>query len=305
MKKNLTYAVVGSGAIGSYYGGKLAEQGFDVRFLMRSDLKAVKSQGLELVEDHRTTRVRDVQAFCTTAEIGPVDVALIGIKSTSNEALERLIPPLLKEGTVLVTLQNGLGNEEFLSARFGEDRILGGLCFICLNRVVPGVIEHYGKGTLSIGEFNRSSQERTHRIVADFVASGIQTRVVESLIKERWRKLVWNIPFNGLSIVAGNIPTSEILADYGLRQLARDLMEEIVTAAGMLGHEIPASFIDDQFERTYPMGAYKPSSLLDHVAGRPVEVEAIWGEPYRQAKRVGAGMVRMEMLYRLLKSLTV
>ena len=201
-------------------------------------------------------------------------------------------------------MQNALGNEEFLSERFGAERVLGGLCFVCLNRVAPGVIEHYGEGTVSIGEFNRPPAERTRQIAADLVASGIHVRVVESLITERWRKLVWNIPFNGLSIAGGNIPTSEILADEGLRHMVGELMEEIMVAAERLGHELPASLIEDQIQRTYPMGAYKPSSLLDHLAGRPVEVEAIWGEAVRQARGVGARMVRVEMLYQLLKKLT-
>jgi 2-dehydropantoate 2-reductase len=304
MEKQFTYAVVGSGAIGSYYGAKLARHGLDVRFLMRSDLETVKNRGLELVEETGLTHLPKPQAVGTPQEIGPVDVVLIGIKATANQALESLIPPLLKESTVLVTLQNGLGNEEFLAERYGAHRVLGGLCFICLNRIAPGVIRHIGTGTLSIGEFNRPPENRTRQIVSDFRASGVEARAVESLVLERWRKLVWNIPFNGLSIAAGNIPTSAILADEGLRELARELMEETLEAAGALGHFIPASFIEDQFARTYPMGDYQPSSLLDHVAGRPVEVEPIWGEPHRQAQKAGVNMIRTQMLYRLLKSLT-
>ena len=303
MQTHFTYAVVGAGAIGSYYGGKLAQHGREVRFLMRADLEAVKARGLELVEDCGTACL-PIRPFGSPEEIGPVDVVLIGLKATANHALQELIPPLLKPDTVLVTLQNGLGNEEFLAQRFGPERVLGGLCFICLNRVAPGVIEHYGGGTLSIGEFNRPCQERTRQIVADFAASGIEARAVESLILERWRKLVWNVPFNGLSIAAGNIPTGKILANENLRQLTRELMEEVVFAAGRLGHQIPPSFVDEQIARTAPMGDYKPSSLIDHMAGRPVEVEAIWGEPSRQARAAGAEMIRVETLYRLLKGLT-
>jgi len=320
MQQPFTYAVVGAGAIGSFYGGKLALSGRDVKFLMRSDLKTVKSRGLEIAEHPGGASDRDhsggvavgphrihlphVQAFGGTEEIGAVDVVLIGIKATANEALRQLIGPLLKENTVLVTLQNGLGNEEFLAHHFGAERVVGGLCFICLNRTTPGVIDHYGEGTLSIGEFQGLPQERTRRIVADFVESGIRARVVENLITERWRKLVWNIPFNGLSIAAGDIPTNEILSDEGLRHLVHELMEEVIRVAGRLGHEIPDTFIEDQIVRTYPMGAYKPSSMIDHMEGRPIEVEAIWGEPVRQAKRAGVDMVRTEMLYRLLKKLT-
>ena len=138
------------------------------------------------------------------------------LKTTANADLERLIPPLLHEGTLLLTLQNGLGNEEFLAERWGEERVLGGLCFVCLNRVAPGVIEHYGHGTLSLGEFRRPPAERTRAIGAMFSAAGVETHVVENLVTERWRKLVWNIPFNGLSIATGGLTCDLLLADEGL-----------------------------------------------------------------------------------------
>ncbi len=297
-------AVIGSGAIGCYYGGKLAATGHDVHFLMRSDLEAVRRNGLTLREKDGEIHLRKIQAYATVSEIGPCDVVLIGLKTTSNAALAELIPPLLGDGTVLLTLQNGLGNEEFLSERFGTERVLGGLCFVCLNRVDHGVIEHYGHGTLSIGEFGRPASARTRAMVAAFQRSGIEAREVEELITERWRKLVWNIPFNGLSIAAGGITVDEILADEQLHALTRELMAEVIDAAGAAGHIIPREFIDFQIQRTLPMGAYKPSSLIDYLAHRAVEVESIWGEPWRRAVGAGAQVSRLETLYALLKKLT-
>ena len=259
-----TVAIVGSGALGSYYGAKIARQGADVRFLMRADLQAVREQGLHVREEGRAEwTLLPTQAFGSTAEIGPVDLVIISVKATVNADLERLIPPLLHEGTLLLTLQNGLGNEEFLSARWGEERVLGGLCFVCLNRIAPGVIEHYGHGTLSLGEFRRPAVERTHAIGAMFSAAGVETMVVENLVNERWRKLVWNIPFNGLSIATGGLTCDLLLSDEGLNQQVRALMRETIAAAGALGHVIPPSFIDYQIERTLPMGPYKPSSMID------------------------------------------
>ncbi|MEI8341136.1 MAG: 2-dehydropantoate 2-reductase, partial [Verrucomicrobiota bacterium] len=275
--KNLRIAVVGSGAVGSYYGGKLAALGCDVHFLMRSDLDAVKLNGLTLRESSSEIRIPEVHACASSEEIGPCDLVLIALKTTSNGALETLIPPLLKPDTVLVTLQNGLGNEEYLSELFGKERVMGGLCFVCLNRVAPGVIEHYGHGTLSIGEFCGEPKTRTHDLVAAFREAGVDARTVECLALERWKKLVWNVPFNGLSIVAGNVTVDVILSDDGLRSLTRNLMEEIIGAAAKLGYVLPSGLVDHQIERTLPMGAYKPSSLIDFMQGRAVEVESIWG----------------------------
>ena len=303
MSRKLKFAVVGSGAIGCYYGGKLAATGRDVHFLMRRDLEFVRRSGLRLHSGGEKLHISKVNVSATTDEIGPSDVVLIAVKTTSNKDLGKLIPPLLKDDTILLTLQNGLGNEEFLATRFGAERVMGGLCFVCLNRIAPGVIEHYGHGTLSIGEYNRGPLPRTHQIVAEFQQSGIVARVVENLITERWRKLVWNIPFNGLSIAAGKITVADILADEPLHQLTRHMMEEVIGAAKKAGHEIPMSFIEEQIQRSIVMGPYKPSSLIDYMEGREVEVESIWGEPYRQGLRAGAEVGRMETLYGLLKKL--
>jgi len=298
-----TIAVVGSGALGSYYGAKLARQGADVRFLMRADLDAVQRDGLTIREKGEEWDVA-AKAFGSTAEIGPVDLVVIGLKTTANEDLERFIPPLVHEGTLLLTLQNGLGNEELLAPHWGAERVLGGLCFVCLNRVAPGVIEHYGHGTLSLGEFGRAPMERTQAIGAMFSEAGVETHVVENLVTERWRKLVWNIPFNGLSIATGGRTCDLLLADAGLKAQVRALMMETIAAAGALGHAIPESFVDYQIERTYSMGAYKPSSMIDWQLGRAVEVESIWGEPWRQGTAAGVALPRLELLYQLLRQMT-
>jgi 2-dehydropantoate 2-reductase len=300
-----TIAIVGSGALGSYYGAKLARQGADVRFLMRADLAAVRSAGLRVREGGGEWTLQPAQAYGSTAEIGPVDLVIIGLKTTANAELERLIPPLLHADTLLLTLQNGLGNEEFLATRWGAERVLGGLCFVCLNRIAPGVIEHYGHGTLSLGEFRRAPQARTQAIGALFSAAGVETKVVDDLVNERWRKLVWNIPFNGLAIATGGLTCDRLLADAGLQAQVRALMAETIAAAGALGQHIPADFIDFQIARTLPMGAYKPSSMIDWQDGRAVEVESIWGEPWRQVRAAGADVPRLELLYHLLRMVTM
>jgi 2-dehydropantoate 2-reductase len=298
-------AVIGSGAIGCYYGGRLAQHGRNVHFLMRRDLEAVRKDGLQVRSPDGDFHLPQVNAAGSTPEIGPSDLVLIALKTTSNTDLEKLVPPLLGENTALLTLQNGFGNEDFLAERFGAERVMGGLCFVCLNRVARGVIEHYGHGSLSIGEFNRPPQPRTRQVVEEFAACGIVTRLAENLVTERWRKLVWNVPFNGLSIAAGKITTDAILADADLCALARSLMAEVIEAAGREGHAIPRDFIEVQIARTRTMGAYKPSSLIDYAEGREVEVESIWGEPYRRGLKAGADVPRLEMLYFLLKKLSV
>lgn len=293
-------AIVGSGAVGCYYGGLLARSGRDVCLLMRSDYEAVSANGLIIKTRGETLTVRP-KIFRTAKEIGPCDMVIIALKATANPVMEQIIPDLLQEHTALVTLQNGLGNEEFLADRWGKDRVMGGLCFVCLNRTAPGVIEHFDHGALSIGEYRRGPQERTQWLVSAFQRAGIETKLVESLIEERWRKLLWNIPFNGLSIAANGATVADVLADEGLRSLARDLMSETLEAARLNGCEIPESFADFQIERSWSMGAYKPSSMIDWELGRAIEVEAIWGKPLRQGLKAGAEMSRLETIYRLVQ----
>jgi 2-dehydropantoate 2-reductase len=296
-------AVVGAGAIGCYYGAKLAYYGRDVHFLMRGDLTDLRRFGIRIRGKGENLRVAKVNHCASTEEIGPCDLVLVAVKATSNGDLIKQIPPLLHEKTMLLTLQNGFGNEEFLAEHFGADRVLGGLCFVCLNRVSPGVIDSYGHGRLAIGEYNGGPQPRTHDVVWEFKRCGVVCSVVENLTLERWRKLVWNIPFNGLSITGGGIDTAAILADENLRALTLALMEEVIAAANKCGFPLPAETALEEMKRTESLGAYKPSTLIDYQAGRPLELEAIWGDPLQRAMRAGASMPRLEELYAELKAL--
>jgi 2-dehydropantoate 2-reductase len=296
-------AIVGSGAVGGYYGGMLAHDGSDVHFLMRSDAAAVREHGLTIKTGGRTIRFR-ANVYEQTSEIGPCDLVLIALKATANSALDSLIPPLLGPNTALVTLQNGLGNEEYVAQRWGAERVMGALCFVCLNRTATGEITHFDHGSISIGEYQRRVSARVQALVDAFKHAGIEAKGVDALITERWRKLVWNVPFNGLSIAAHGATVADILADAELRQLARDLMSEVVDAAGRLGHSITDEFADFQIERSYSMGPYKPSSMIDWEHGYPVEVDAIWGEPLRQGIKAGASLPRLTMLHALLRRIT-
>lgn len=293
-------AIIGAGAVGCYYGGRLAQHGQDVHFLMRSDFDTVTREGMQITSPLGDAHLK-VNAHRSTADIGPCDLVIIALKVTANAALLEMIPPLLHENTLLLTLQNGLGNEEFLAEHFGAERVLGGLCFVCINRLSPGVIHHIAQGRINLGEHTRPALPRTCEIAAAFQASQIDCQVMDSLAAARWQKLVWNIPFNGLSIAAGGIDTAAILADPALENRVRALMAEIIQTAAALGHALPANLIDDMVHRTRTMEAYKPSSLIDYLEGREVELEAIWGNPIRQATAAGLAMPQVQRLYDELK----
>lgn len=296
--------MIGTGAIGGYYGARLARAGVDTRFLARSDMAPLRQHGFRVRTPQEEFSVNPVKVFDRAAAIGPSDLVIVGIKATGNDSLLKLLPPLLHERSVLLTLENGLGSDEFLARHFGSGRVIGGLCFIAVNRVAPGDICCLHPGTLSLGEFGRPVSPRLRELATMFNQAGVKTDVGNDLSALRWKKLVWNIPFNGLSIAAGGVTTDRILGELRLEPEVRTLMTEVILAAGKLGHRIPLSFIDHQVSITRPMGPYKPSSLVDYLAGREVEVEAIWGEPLRRAQAVGAEVPRLQALYSKLKELT-
>jgi 2-dehydropantoate 2-reductase len=181
--------------------------------------------------------------------------------------------------------------------------VIGGLAFIATNRTAPGEVTCFQPGSLTLGEFSGPPSPRTHALAGQLNEAGVKTRVAESLDSARWHKLVWNVPFNGLTIAAGCVPTNIICSDPALAAEARALMVDIQRGAAALGHSIADDFLRKQFDVTPPMGAYRPSSLVDFLAGRDVEIEPIWGEPLRRAQAAGAGVPRLALLYALLQSM--
>jgi len=316
-------AVVGCGAVGSYYGARLCQAGQEVHFLLRSDYEVVRQNGVTV---HSVRGDFHVQPHCARApeEIGASDAVLIALKTTANDQFPKLLPPLVGRHTAVVTLQNGLGNTEQLAQLFPPEQILGGLCFVCLNRVEPGVIHHMDYGLIVLGEFQRPAGPRTRTLAELLQAAGPPCRTTDNLAQAQWEKLVWNIPFNGLG-VAGTagyealtnaecgvrsaepggpvLTTDKLLADSRWEKLLRELMLEVIRIARALGHKIPDSVADDRIARTRTMGAYKASTLLDFERHQPLELESMFLEPLRQAQSAGVPVPHLARLCEVLRQL--
>jgi 2-dehydropantoate 2-reductase len=319
-------AVVGCGAVGSYYGAKLCHAGQEVHFLLRSDFEAVRQKGVTIRSPVGNFTIRPHCAK-TPDEIGICDVVLIGLKTTANDQFPKLLPPLVGPQTAVVTLQNGLGNTEQLARLFPPEQILSGLCFVCLNRLEPGVIHHMKYGMIVLGEFQRRTGPRTHKLAAMFRDTTVPCKVTDNLAQAQWEKLVWNIPFNGLGVAGAAgyealvtqpstpinrepalnpqpvLTTNKLLTDPRWEKLLRELMLEVIAAAGALGFEIPVAYAEEQIERTRTMGAYKASTLLDFELGRPLELESMFLEPLRRAQTAGVPVPRLAALCEVLQQL--
>jgi 2-dehydropantoate 2-reductase len=314
-------AVVGCGALGSFYGARLCRAGHEVHFLLRSDYEVVSQYGVWIEEIGGSFHVQPHGAR-TSLEIGTADLVLIGLKTTANHELPRLLPPLIAPQTIVLTLQNGLGNEAAVAAVAGPEKTMGGVCFVCLNRVAPGRIKHLAHGAVVVGEYGRPSQPRTHQISQAIADSGVSCKVTENLEQVRWEKLVWNIPFNGLGVASAAgldavlkgrvapgvkrqncLTTDLLLSDPGWLRLVRELMLETIAAARAQHLDVPESAADRQIERTREMGAYKASTLIDFENGRELELEGLFLEPLRQAQQTGVPCPRLQALCAVLAQL--
>lgn len=292
-------AILGAGAVGGYYGGRLAQAGHDVRFLYRSELEAVRERGLRLVSVDGDWQ-GSIQAFASAPEIGPCDAVVVAFKSAQAELFPALLPEVLAPGGSVVCLMNGLGHEEMIARVVGAQRVVAGAAFICAERGEPGVVHHYAVGGLSVGPYFPQGRSEAMRFCQElsalFESSGVPCKALEDGMGIKWGKLVWNVPFSGISVWAGGVTTDRIVSDPHLRRFAEELMDEVLVAAGACGVTLDPRAPARNMKQTEGMGAYRPSMLVDFLAYRPIEWEAIVAEPLRRGEEAGASLPRMREL---------
>ena len=289
-------AIVGAGAVGGWYGGLLAQKGHEVYFVTRRDYEIINQKGLCMRDAKGDKMVKIQKAYPDCTHIGVCDLIIIAAKSTANSTLPDFIKPLIGPRTILLTLQNGMGNCETFASIIPIERIVAGLCFVCINRLSPGVVENTHSGYVRMASAVGVPSEAVKQCVELFFDTGIDCQSEQSLDSVLWKKLCWNIPFNGLAIAAGGITTDKIMADDLLRERAIKLMKEVQAAAEACGVPFKDEHIDRQLKVTAGMGAYRPSSLIDYLEGREVEVAGLWGEPLRRGQAAGVSMPELSRL---------
>ncbi len=291
----MKYAVIGTGALGGFYGARLQRAGCEVHFLLHSDYEHVRTHGLIVESQEGDFTLPQVNAYRDPRDLPACDVVLVCLKATQNHLLPGLLPA---SGTV-VLMQNGLGAEEELARFIAPDRLMAGLAFLCSNKIGPGHIRHLDYGYVRLAELAGGITPRMQQIAADFERAGIPVTLTDDLASARWHKLVWNIPYNGLSVVL-NADTNELMAHPATRALVAALMQEVVAGAAVCGRHIEQAFVQKMLADTEKMPPYRTSMKIDSDAGRPMEVEAIYGNPLRIALAAGAQLPRLETLYRQL-----
>lgn len=303
--RNRNYAIVGTGALGGFYGAKLQKAGLEVNFLLRSDYEHVKKHGLIVESPQGDFTLPQVRAYHDSHKMPQCDVVIVGIKTTQNHFLPKILPHLLKDNGVVLVLQNGLNIEPEVAKIVGAERVIGGLCFLCSYKVSHGHICHLDYGGITLGEYSQDYKSigitnRLHQIANDFKRAHIPIKMSEDLLLSRWKKLVWNIPYNGLSVVL-NARTDELMANPDTLILVEEIMGEVVAAAKSCDRIIPDDFIPHMLDYTHKMKPYRTSMKIDYDESRPLEVEAIFGNPIRAAEQAGIKLPQIEVLYRMLK----
>ena len=296
--------IIGTGAIGGFYGVMLARAGFDVHFLLRSEFSAVAERGLHL--DHASLGpliLNPVKAYSLAADMPPCDWLLVGAKTTSNADLAPAIIQAAAPDAKVLLLQNGLDVEDSLRELLPDSlHLLGGLCLICVHRAGPGVVTHQALGAVNVGYHSGPAADEQARmnIVEEgaglFRAAGIDSQAMPNLHQARWQKLVWNIPYNGLSVLLG-ASTTPLMTDADSRALIQALMAEVVQGAKACGHDMPPGYADYLFMMTEKMPDYWPSMYHDFLHKRPLELDAIYTRPLAAAKAAGCELPRIEALY--------
>lgn len=302
-----TYAILGTGALGGFYGARLQKAGLEVHFLLKSDYPEVSQNGLVVESKDGDFTLAKVHAYSDVEKMPKCDVVVVALKTTQNHLLPQLLPPVIKENGVVLVLQNGLGVEEEVAQIVSGVSVIGGLCFLCSNKVGPGHIRHLDYGHITLGEYDSNyhptgTTDKMRQIAEDFNSANIPMELVEDLLLGRWKKLVWNIPYNGLSVIL-NATTDELMADIYTRQLVEQLMYEVADGAKSTGRIIPDSFIQTMLDYTVKMKPYRTSMKIDYDERRSLEVEAIFGNPLRKAQAAGVNLPQISCVYQQLKFL--
>jgi 2-dehydropantoate 2-reductase len=294
--------LVGTGAVGSLYGGKLAQAGVRVTALCRSDYEVVKEKGIGITSIWGDFRFFPEKVIRHAGELeDQPDAVVVALKVLPDVRVGEIIGPAVGQETAVVLIQNGVEIEGDVARAFPENEIISGLAFVCAGRTALGEVHHIDYGKLILGNFPSGVSERTRLLAGLFKSAGVPCSVSEDIVKERWKKLVWNAPFSPLSVLGGGVDTREILGDDESAKLVREAMEEVCLVAKALGHELPSSVVEKNIADSMKMKPYKTSMCLDFEAGRPMEVECILGNAVRAARRASMDVPCLETLYALLR----
>ncbi|MEW9051473.1 MAG: 2-dehydropantoate 2-reductase [Neobacillus sp.] len=293
-------AVAGTGAVGGYFGAYLHKAGNEVVFLARgNNLKLLKDNGLTIQAETESFHV--TAPFTDRAEnLSDIDLLLFCVKSTATAEMAEYLRPFLKEECLIMTLQNGVDNEEILSDTFGRDRILSAATYIQANVIEAGVVQQIGIAPrLVIGALSEGFTDKVNEIALIFNAAKIETFPSTNVLEVKWKKLLWNVTFNPLSaVIEENV--GAIFEHQALKTIAINMCKEAISVARKLGYNVDENFYVTILEQGKFARNHKTSMLQDKLNGKSMELESICGYLVKKGKILGVNTPVIETMYSLL-----
>jgi 2-dehydropantoate 2-reductase len=311
----MRFLIAGAGAIGAYIGARMAHAGFDVVLFARGPhLRAMQLNGVQ-VKSSDGDFVARPKISGSLEEVGPVDVAFLGVKAHGLPQLAPQLRPVLGPDTTVVSTQNGIpwwyfqrfgGDWEGLrlesvdpagviSAAIEARRVVGSIVYFSTEISSPGVIQHMEGNRISLGEPDGSRSDRCRQIAEALIASGLRCPITTRIRHEIWVKVLGNASLNPVSALT-RATLAQMLRDPGVSALIRNIMQEVEAVSGKLGMELPVS-IEQRMAGAEKVGEHKTSMLQDLEAGRPMELEALVGAVVELSERVGLPMPYTRTVY--------
>ena len=296
-------AVMGAGAVGAYFGAKLAAAAHEVSFIARgAHLQAMQRHGLIIESPEENLQIQDALFTGDPGAVGVVDLVLFSVKSYDTVESAEKIAPLIGPETQIISLQNGVDNAAKISQIWGNNSTLAGVVYIGAQLARPGIIKHSAGGRIVFGELEGEVRATTKGVEQTLSAAKIPCEISAEIHKAQWRKLLWNAPFCAIACLT-RATVKNIIESDSLRQLAIDCMTEVRAAATTQGIDLEPALVDETLNFSKALGNFKPSMLQDLEGGKPLEYEAFNGIVVDILRRVRKAAPTNQVFYAALKYL--
>lgn len=295
--------VVGAGSVGGFFGAHLARKNQHVSFLLRPrTCEAIRRKGLTIQRAAGTFTVRP-SAASDPRELPRPDVVILGVKAYDLEEALAQLTPVLWDHTVILTLQNGVDTEDRILERLKRDCVVGGVAFIYSKIVEPGVIAHYKKGTVVIGEMLGHRSERVGKITQLFKDAGITCQISDDIRRSKWEKMCWNCVFNPVTVLI-NDRVAKALDHPEMLGVIRQIVEEVAAVSAALKVPLAPDMAEKVVKWTQEIRDIHTSMYDDWQAGRPTEIDALNGYVVRKGRELGIPTPVNEALTAMIKTMT-
>ncbi len=295
--------VIGIGAVGGYFGAKLAKAGFDVTFIgTEKSVQALQENGLTIKSYQGDFKIENPQVAHDYKAIKNADLILLCTKTYNTKEIAETLKPKISDKALIISMQNGVENEDILADIFGVEQVIGSVVFITSSVPQRGVIKHTSYGKILLGELNGEITDRIKKIEKLFRDSEIPVGTTNNIKRELWRKLMLNVAYNGFTSLVGK-PLEKFYDIKEAQESFKEALIEVQKVAKAEGYiitdeEVKAAY---KFTETKGFTSFKSSTLLDVEAGKPLEVDYMQGSIVKYAKKHNIEVPLNKLLYALLK----